>query len=307
MSVLARAPNLASVELAHNPFCSHDAYGAGQERYFALGRHGTEDAGLTLPALRSLDVALKCRVCSAHMTFLLASWAPGLERIKCASVTFAPVSTIAPLVNVLARAPLTNIHIKVSDEWDPVTVLAALRPCADTLQEVFIAPYDTSRKVQVVYSLSPAHVPPPPEDNDAPSGGAEARARWLSPAGALYSQLAHYKALASLDLCLSPSAIVPGLVDDSAEWRDGATYATEELLAACPSLVRGWWWTQVVDLDYRQLKGYERWGWRLGVGEGGGHSGGVCVDAAPRWISPMVNRNQDAQGTAQSIPSEEWH
>ncbi|KAL1408205.1 hypothetical protein Q8F55_005010 [Vanrija albida] len=287
VALLSRARGIESVELAHNPFCSHDAYGAGQERGFVLARG--DDAALVLPALRSLDVALKCRVCAAHMTLLLASWAPGLTRLKCASVTFAPVATtLAPLVAVLACAPLTTIRIKVSDAWDPVGVLAALRPCAATLEEVFVAPYDASRKVQVVYSLSGGG------GLDAPPG-AEARARWLSPAGGLFAQLAHFPRLKSLDLCLAPGAVVAS--DEG--WREHAEEAAEQLIAACPSLMAGAFWSQVVDLDYAQLKGYERCGWRVGA-----H--GVVVDAA-RWISPMVNRNQDAQGTAASIPSEEWH
>lgn len=277
-TLLARSPALEAVEIAHNPFCPHDAYGLGRDRIFAL-------APPTAPALgnvHTLSVALKCRICAVEIARTLSSWCPALKALRAAVVTFVPPARVLPPL-IAHLGQLRRLHLKVGDEWALPSLLEALAPC-QALAELYVSPYDASRKVQVVDTFQ--------EDMGEGSG-----------LDHFLSALAAFPMLEALDLCLSPAAFDPSLADDEdrgPEWRAAAADAALTMAHACPSLRKGWWWIQVVDLDYRQLKGYERWSWVVEGSE-------VVLAAEPRRLAPLVVRNQDGQGTTVEIPSEEWN
>lgn len=286
-TLLTRSPHLEGIEVAHNPFCPHDAYGLGRERIFALAPPPTIHP--RLERVTTLSVALKCRICAVELARTLSSWCPSLHSLRASVVTFVPPARVLPPL-VARLGGLRKLHLKVGDEWGVATLLAALSPCV-ALEELHVAPYDASRKVQVVDSLR------------APEGILGLNLPVSGVVETFLSTLNAFPNLEVLDLCLSPAAIDSSLADDEDRrpgWRAGATEAARQIAQTCPSLRQGWWWIQLVDLDYRQLKGYERWSWTVEGGE-------VVLATEPRRLAPLVVRNQDGQGTTVEIPSEGWN
>ncbi|BEJ13875.1 hypothetical protein CspHIS471_0310490 [Cutaneotrichosporon sp. HIS471] len=243
-TLLFRCPNLTTLDIAHSPFCVHDSYGLGMIRAFAL----------TLPhdpilSISTLSVALKCRVCALGLTRVLASWCT-LTSLRASVMSFDSNPLIlSPLVYHLSA--LRTLHLKVPDDWQLTAILHHLMPCTG-LRELHVAPYGASRKVAVVDNLG--DVPP---IVGSIYGMGNVTEVFLTALNAFD--------LEELDLCLSPAALDRSLADleDGPVWREGATRAAERLVEACPTLGRGWWWIQVVDLDYGQLKGYKRWNWTV--------------------------------------------
>lgn len=278
-TALTRCPSLEIIEIAHNPFCPHDAYGLGLDRIFSL----TSPVPIELQKVHTLSIALKCRICAVEFARTLSSWCPSLLALRASVVTFVPPARVLPSLTAHLQS-LRTLYLKVGEEWALASLLACL---PKRLAELHIAPYDASRKVQVVDSL---------QTHDGMTG--DGVRDFLDALGA-------FTQLEELDLCLSPVALSndPLLGDDERglEWRRAAADTAMTLIEVCPTLRRGWWWIQVVDLDYRQLKGYERWPWWLERG------GDVVVAEEPRHLAPLVVRNQDGQGTTVEIPSEEWY
>lgn len=278
-SLLTRCPALETIDIAHNPFCPHDAYGLGLERIFAL----TCPRPISLPKVHTLSIALKCRICAVELARTLASWCPSLTALRASVVTFVPPARVLPPLTA-HLASLRTLHLKVGEEWTLPSLLACL---PKSLVELHVAPYDASRKVQVVDPLQ--------THDGMPGDGLRA----------FLDELGAFTQLEEVDLCLSPSALSddPALSADERgpQWSDAAAAAAMVMTDTCQTLRRGWWWIQVVDLDYRQLKGYERWPWWRDK------DGDIVVAEEPWYLAPLVVRNQDGQGTTVEIPSEEWY
>lgn len=322
--LLSRAPALATVEIFHNPFCAHDAYGRGEYRECKL-RSATAAAPLHLPSVRTLVVGVKCRVCAIHLATMLSAACPNLTSLRCAlmrgapltygddmaAAQYLPAGTRVPagmwapytLLPLAARS-LTALTLKV-DEGGVVpfafltNVLRSLAPC-QRLQELYVSQYGGSRKIEVVHHVM--SLQPGGTHDDWLLNTAEQVDR-------LFDVLAAFPELQALDLCVGPRTIMPSVPHaphasstfvERLEWREGAMRAAR-VMADRSTVTRGWWWVQVSDLDYSQLERYERWAWWIG------HDGEVEMDETPQRLRPMVVRNQDGQGTVVDIPSEAWN
>lgn len=257
ITLLDRAPNLATVQLSNHFLCTHGSFG--------YGRNGAEwrlpmppklNCAYVTNPLRNLSISLKCQFCSLWLPLVLRERMGKLKALRYAG-TFPPgLDEAGMAVQFTLNGAL---HLKTHSTWPIGIMLEALSTTSPGLLELYLSPYDNSRKIQVETEISD-----------------------------VLKHVGKWQQLHSMDLCLS-----------SPESEEEQETQARALVAACPSLRRGWWWTQIGDLDYNQLQGYYRQAWWVENGE--------VVLGEPRFLAPLVVRNEDAQGRSSAAPSELWH